>query len=124
MKRHSRRSAWLSFVACGLMGTAVCRAEVLHKPVLSISMASAAAEAELEKRGLAKGHSIASVSLSLSGKGAYYVAHIEPPIPAQSGLERGAGKMAAQLVFKIDMSGIVTSGEILPGNRARPTLFS
>ena len=119
MKRASRRSAFLSFVACGLMGAAVCRAEATQKPALSLSKASAAAEAELEKRGLAQGHSIVSVSLSESPGDAYYVARIEPPIAAQGGMERPAQKTAAQLVFKIDMSGSVTAGAVPVSARPR-----
>ncbi|MES2570462.1 MAG: hypothetical protein V4710_10470 [Verrucomicrobiota bacterium] len=103
MKRHSRRSAWLGFVACGLIGTSLCRAESPLLPLLSISKASAAAEAELQKRGLAENHVIASVSLSKEKSDAYYVARIEPPIAVEADFE---SKQCT--AFKIDMAGGVT----------------
>lgn len=104
MKRYTRRSAWLGFVACGLIGTAICSAESSSKPLLSISKASAAAEAELQKRGLAEDHVIASVSLSNGRDAAFYVARIEPPIRSKA--EAGSDQCMA---FKIDMAGNITA---------------
>jgi hypothetical protein len=110
MKHHTRRSAWLSFVACGLIGTAICSKEAPSKPALSISKASAAAEAELQKRGLAEHHVIASVSLSQTGSGAFYLAQIEPPILAPR-----QDAEARRLAFRIDMSGgVTTTGQVPP----------
>jgi hypothetical protein len=101
MKRYTRRSAWLGFVACGLIGTAVCSAESSIKPLLSITKASAAAEAELQKRGLAEDHVIASISLSNGRDAAFYVARIEPRSHAD-----GADQCMA---FRIDMAGNITA---------------
>ncbi len=102
MKRYTRRSAWLGFVACGLIGTAICSANPSSKPLLSISKACAAAEAELQKRGLAEDHVIASVSLSNESDAAFYVARIEPCLKAGAGNEQS-------MAFKIDMAGNIAA---------------
>ena len=112
MKRRADRSAWLNFVACGLISTATCSAAL---PKLSISKASAAAEAELEKRGFSKNHLIASIRLSQTLREAYYVARIEPPI-FSTAIGAATEPKSEALVFKIDMSGKVSTTQELSGN--------
>ena len=109
-----RRSPWLTFAACVLLRGSSAYAEPAEKLALSISKASAAAEAELAKLGLASDHVIASVALVRSeGKVAYYSAKIEPPISPAAIKDfelpkdiPAAGELS--ISFKIEMNGAVT----------------
>lgn len=121
-----RRSPWLAFAACVLMRGSAAHAEPAEKAVLSISKASAAAESELEKRGFADDHVIASVILIRpDGQPAYYAARIEPPIPASTVkdavLPQASSEKAedAAVSFKIEMNGAVTVTQEVPSRRIR-----
>ena len=80
-----RRSPWLTFAACALMGgTTLARPETnpgkTSNPP-SISGAALAAEAELEKRGLAPDHFISSLALVQPGNRApFYLARIQSTV--------------------------------------------
>lgn len=130
-----RRSPWLAFAACALLnGTMAAEpapspverpqtapATVNNRPGLALSKAAGAAEAELEKRGLAKDHIVSSVSLVSSKDGkSYYVAHVDPPIftPIEKAAADSAAKAPTQLAFQVEMDGQVTAKQVDP-NRQR-----
>lgn len=122
-----RRSPWLAFAACALLRGGLVAVEpgeqpavqqkqaVAEKPALSISGASAAAENELRKRGLADTHIVTGIALVRSGsQPPFYSAMIEPPIPATAikgavvPAESPEKHLRLSTSFKIDMSGTVT----------------
>jgi hypothetical protein len=120
-----RRSPWLAFAACLLLRGSSARAEP-EKPALSISKASAVAEAELEKRGFGGDHVIASVTLTRLGSGpAFYTARIEPPIPANAVKDAASPKDEVEkpenpsVALKIEMNGTVTLTQDTPRRRIR-----
>ena len=114
-----RRSPWLAFAACMLVRGSLALAEPMEKPALSISGASVAAEGELQKRGLAGDHVIASVMLvRKEGEPSYYTARIEPPVSADGKPVQAAptaqaadGPGPAVLALNIAMNGNVTATE-------------
>jgi hypothetical protein len=80
-----RRSPWLTFAACALMGgTALSRSATDVRTALKpprMTDVARAVEAELEKRGLSKTHYVSSLSLVQSGKCTpFYLARIQPPV--------------------------------------------
>ena len=118
-----RRSPWLAFAACALLkGTMVAvpvpspieRPQIapatVDRPSLALSKAAVVAETELEKRGLAKDHSVTSISL-VSGKDGktWYIAQVAPPI-----LATAENSAHTRLVFQIEMDGQVTAKQIDP----------
>jgi hypothetical protein len=126
----NRRSPWLAFAACALLhGTILAQGEekAFEKPLLTMSAAADAAEAELEKRGLSKDHVISDLKLvhAAPKSPAYYIARIYPRIP----LDRAASAVlstgldpdqAKDLSFTIGMDGTVSDGRDDPKkNRLR-----
>ena len=127
-----RRSPWLAFAACALLnGTMAAEpapspverpqtapATVNNRPGLALSKAAGAAEAELEKRGLAKDHVVSSVSLVSSKDGAsWYVAHVDPPVLTpieKAGADSAPTATATKLAFQVGMDGQVTAKQVDP----------
>ena len=118
-----RRSPWLAFAACALLNGTIVAEPVpppversqtapatVARPRLALSKAAVAAETELEKRGLAKDHSVTSISL-VSGKDgkAWYDAQIAPQI-----LAIAENSAHTRLVFQIEMDGQVTAKQVDP----------
>ena len=123
-----RRSPWLTFAACVLLRGSSAYAEPSEKPTLSISKASAVAEAELAKLGFAPDHVIASVALVRpDGRPAYYAAKIEPPISPKAVKDAALPKASLEqaedtsVSFKIEMNGAVTLTQEPARRRIRVT---
>ena len=97
-----RRSPWLTFAACAVLNGALAPKQsapsVEKSDTMAIGKAAMAAEAELQKRGMAKDHAITSLAL-VQPKDAspYYLAKVEPVAPVR--------KLFA---FQISMDGRVT----------------
>ena len=70
-------------------------------------MAASAVEVELEKRGLARDHTVSSVSMTTADGSAFYLAQIDPPILIPSAIPA-----TARLAFQVEMDGRVIAKEV------------
>jgi hypothetical protein len=103
-----RRSPWLTFAACALMGGSALsepgtsRGKTYH--LSSISAAALVAEAELERRGLAPAHFISSLVLVRPGNRLpFYLVRVLPRV-----LPKGSLSKAEELSFQVTMDGQVS----------------
>lgn len=83
-----------------------------ERPSITISQAARAAEAELERRGLADGHFISSIRYVRTAKDVprHYRVIIAPPVVLNASATKDPDKQK-YLEFRIDMSGVVSAAE-------------